>query len=269
MRDVPVPLGLLVVRRVDAEIVRRIAGLHATGADERVRVARLGADDSQIRLEGDPPRDPVARVCIPEVVCAQRVEHRRKVRRHRRAFSPERRHPVAVQLDEACDRECAGERERERGTSACREDGGREQRKHGQHERQVARLRLQPRVRRDEVEDREHGDDQQQRLEPRWAAYAEPDEAGRQPGVEQVADDRPAEPLERPREPKSESFRQRRDDEIVDVGRPAAFVSARVQGVPVVAEVPDEPRECADDECGRYKGGAAQHVAPGVGEPAE
>ena len=47
MRDVAVLLRLAVVRRVDAEIVRRIAGIDAAGARERVRVARLRADDPE------------------------------------------------------------------------------------------------------------------------------------------------------------------------------------------------------------------------------
>ncbi len=44
VRDVSMPLGLAVVRRVDAEVVGRVAGIHATVARERMRVARLRAD---------------------------------------------------------------------------------------------------------------------------------------------------------------------------------------------------------------------------------
>ena len=152
-------LRLAVVGRVDAEIVRRVAGMHAPGARERMRVARLRADDLELRLEGDAPRDPVARERIAEVVRAQRRERRVEVRRHGDALGAERDDVVAVELDEAAERQRERDGERCGGAKRRRERERDEQREERQDERQVARLRLQPRVRRDEVEEREDDDD--------------------------------------------------------------------------------------------------------------
>ena len=103
--DVAMPLGLAVVRRIDAEIVRRVAGMHAPRTRERMRVARLRADDPELRLEGDAPGDPVARIRVVEVVRPQRREGRVEVRRHGDALGSERDDVVAVELDEAADRQ--------------------------------------------------------------------------------------------------------------------------------------------------------------------
>ena len=269
MRDVSVSLGLAVVRRVDAEIVRRITWVHASVACKGVGVARLRADDVQVRLERDWPRDPVARERIADVVRAQRVEHRVEVGRDGRALGVEGDDVVPVELDEPRD----GERERARERRGGAQRGGKgtcdQQRKERQDERQVARLVLQPRVRRDEVEDREDRDDQEQRREPRRPSHEQPDEAGGERRVDQIPDDGAAEPLERPGEPQAERLRQRRDDEVVHVRRPGALVLPGVERVPVVAQVAEQPRQSADDRGGDDERHSAQHLAPAPDEPAE
>src|SRR5439155_26534880 len=113
VRDVALPFSLPVVRRVDAEVVRRVARVHAAVANERMRVARLRSHDVQLRLEAESPGDPVARVRVPDVMRAQSRQNRLQVRRDGDALGTERDDVVPVELDEAGDGQ--GKRAREDG----------------------------------------------------------------------------------------------------------------------------------------------------------
>jgi hypothetical protein len=203
------------------------------------------------------------------MVRAQRRERRAEVRRDGDAFGSERDDVVAVELDEATDRQCERDRERRARAKRRRQREGDEQGEERQDERQVPRLGLEPGVRRHEVEDWEDRDDEQKRREARRAADEEPDEAGREEPVDEIAHDRGAEPFERPGQAQPERLRQRRDDEVVEVGRPRALVRARVERVPVVAQVAEQPRQAAHEARSEDVGQAPDDLAPRPDEPAE
>ena len=99
--------------------------------------------------------------------------------------------------------------------------------------------------------------------------HERPDDCCEQSGVQADADGGAADPLQRERQACTERGRERRDEEVVDAVRQRAAAGRRIERVPVVPRVRDEPRERSDHGSADHEPRGSEQLSPSPDEPGD
>ena len=214
----------------------------------------LARDDPLACVEREPVCDPVVRVDAVEPESVQRRNETSEVTRRDRQSSWMHRTNVGVHTLQGDHRHHDGEREERRAAPESRRDLCDQEDEHGRQHDEEPRMGGQVRdASRQRPDEREHG---RYDVEERDIAMPRRDRAVReereQPGVrEQCQHLRRHEQLRGERRPQSEQHRQERRDEQPKAVRVLAGARPDEERAPVVTQVPDDPRECAQNGHGR------------------